>query len=86
MNISTEEKRLGTQYYVDYLKTVVGVDEKGAEIWKLHYIYDIGLLDEILKFGEGNFDRISAQLVKMFQLKEAIQEYKQLIEEENGRL
>lgn len=75
MDISTDEKRLGIQYYADWLKTVVGIDQNGGEIWNLHYIYDLGLLDEILKFNsKGNFDRISAQIVKMFQLKEVLQE------------
>jgi hypothetical protein len=75
MNIGTEEKRLGLQYLADDLKTVVGLDENGHEIMKLHYIYDLGYLQELKSFNEdGNFDRISAQIVKMFTLKERIQE------------
>jgi len=75
MDIQDDDKRLGLQYYIDWLKTAVALDENGNEIWNLHYIYDLGLLDEILKYNDkGNFDRISAQIVKMFTLKERIQE------------
>jgi len=39
----------------------------------LHYIYDIGLLRELLKFnGKGNFDRVSCCIVGMFDIKETI--------------
>lgn len=75
MDIGTDEKRLGLQYYIDWLKTVVAVDENGAELWNLHYIYDLGQLDECLKFNDtGNFDRISAQIVKQYTIKEKVQE------------
>jgi len=75
MDIQTDQKRLGLIYYADYLKTVVGLDENSNPILNLHYIYDLGLLEELLKFNDtGNFDRISAQIVKMFTIKEKIQE------------
>jgi len=35
----------------------------------LHYIYDLALLDELIKYNRrGNFDRVSALLVGMFNL------------------
>jgi hypothetical protein len=75
MDMDADKKRLGLQYLADYLKTVVGIDENGNEIWNLHYIYDLGYLRELKSYNDdGNFDRISAQLVKMFTLKEKIQE------------
>lgn len=75
MDISTDDKRLGIIYYADWIKTVIGLDDNGHEVWNLHYIYDLGLLQEIRKFSdEGNFDRISAQVLKMFMLKERREE------------
>lgn len=75
MEISGDQKRLALSYLADDLKSVVGLTEDGHEIWKLHYIYDLGYLDELLKFNdEGNFDRISAHLVWMMMMKEKVQE------------
>jgi hypothetical protein len=75
LDLDTDKKREGIQYLSDYLKKVVGLDENGHEIWNLHYIYDLGYLQELKSFNaDGNFDRISAQIVKMFTLKERIQE------------
>lgn len=66
-----KDKNLNLLYYSDWLKTCVALDENGNEIWNLHYVYDLGLLEELLKYNDtGNFDRISAQLVKMVTIKE----------------
>lgn len=56
---SKERKGQGDIYFRDWLKTKRGVDADGKELWNLHYIYDIGLLDEIIKYDpiDGNFDR-----------------------------
>jgi hypothetical protein len=71
MDISTDDKKDGLEYYISWLKTPVGLDENGNEIWNLHYIYDVGTLDECLKFNDkDNFDRISSWVVAMFMLKE----------------
>lgn len=71
INTSDDDKALDIEYYSDFLKTVVGIDEKGNEIWQLHYEYDVALLEELSKHNdEGNFDRLSAMLVAMRQLKE----------------
>lgn len=72
MNMSAEDKILGLTYYQDYLKTPVCIDEvTGNELLNIHFVYDLGLLDEIIKFNpKKNCDRISAQIVKMFMLKE----------------
>jgi len=75
IDIPTDKKREGLQYLADDLKKVVGLDENGHEIWNLHYIYDLGYLYELKSFNDtGNFDRISAQIVKQYVLKEKIQE------------
>lgn len=71
MTMSTDDKRQGLTYYQDYLKEVVGIDEHGNELMNIHFVYDLGLLDEIIKFNPlKNADRISSQIVKQFMLKE----------------
>lgn len=71
MNLSDDDKRLLITYYSDWLKTVVGIRPDGSEIWNLHYIYDLGVLQEIRNFSDkGNFDRISARLVFQAMLKQ----------------
>jgi len=84
MNISTEDKKLGLTYYADWLKTVVGLDADGNPILNIHYEYDIGLLIEISKWNsKGNFDRVSTQIVKQFQLIEVRERTKNGIKKKN---
>lgn len=72
MTISTEDKRLGLTYYQDYLKQEVGLSEQGTPILNIHFVYDLGLLWEIIKFNPlKNADRISAQIVKQLRIKGA---------------
>lgn len=48
-----------------------GFDENGNKLLNLHYIYDVGLLTELLKYdGKRNADRISALIVGMFDMRE----------------
>lgn len=55
----------------DWLLTPRGKDIYGNVKLNLHYIYDVGLLKELLKWNlKGNFDRVSALLVGMFDMKE----------------
>lgn len=88
MDLQDDQKRLGLTYWADWLKTVVGIDENGHEIWNLHYIYDLGLLDEGRQFNDkGNFDRISAQIIKMFVIREHIaKRIKEKPKEQKGNL
>ncbi len=81
MDMDDDQKRLALIYYADYLKKVVGLDENSHEIWNLHYIYDIGELEELKSYNDtGNFDRISAKLVKIMTLKNlAIQAVKKAV-------
>jgi hypothetical protein len=70
MTISTDDKRQGLTYYQDYLKQVVGYTETGAELLNIHFVYDLGLLWEIIKFNPlKNADRISSQIVKMLRMR-----------------
>lgn len=58
-------------YLRDWLLQKRGVDQFGNDKLNLHYIYDAGLLRELLKWNlSGNFDRVSALLVGMFDMYE----------------
>jgi hypothetical protein len=71
MDVSDDDKGLLITYLGDWLKTPVGLDENSNEIWNLHYIYDLGYLQELRHFNDkGNFDRISARLVFQAMLKQ----------------
>lgn len=68
---SGERSRQAELYLRDWLLTTRGRDEHGERKLNLHYIYDIGLIDELIKYDpeRGNFDRVSAMKVGMFHLK-----------------
>lgn len=71
MRMNTDRKNQGLTYYRDWLIEPIGLTEDGNEILNIHQIYDIPLLQEISKFNyTGNFDRISADILAMFMLKE----------------
>lgn len=58
----------GLLYFKDYLYTKVGKDMNNNFKYRLHYIKDLPLLQELIKYKKGgNFDRISAMRVAMFQ-------------------
>lgn len=63
-------KKQGDIYLRDWLYTERGIDDKGNKIYNLHRIYDLALLDELIKYGNGNFDRISAMRILMYFQKE----------------
>lgn len=66
-------KRLyGDNYIRDWLLTERAILPDGKIILNLHLIKDKGLLKEIIKYGNGNFDRISALRVGMYHLRELI--------------
>jgi len=71
--IMMNAKRKGTAaiYLRDWLLDKRGEDENGNDVLNLNYIYDEGLLKELLKWHiKGNFDRVSAMLVGMFDYRE----------------
>lgn len=72
MHITGERKKTGLLYLRDWLYEVIANDEEsGKPIYRLHTIIDIPLLEEFAKFNDvGNFDRVSALLIGMFQDKE----------------
>lgn len=73
MNLSTDEKKNGLSYFAEWLLKPRGIDFFGNTLRNLHTIYDIALLQEIVKYnGVRNADRISAMIVGMFTFKEAV--------------
>jgi hypothetical protein len=77
MNISVDDKRLGIEYLANWLLEPNGLNADGTEVLNIHRIYDLGLLEEITKYVDDpkkNFDRVSALIVGMFQLREVTEE------------
>jgi len=64
-------KRQGEIYIRDWLTTPIDYDMNDNARTPLHYIYDKGLLQELLAYNSvGNFDRVSALIVLMYYIKE----------------
>lgn len=72
VSINSARKSEGVIYYRDWLLEKRSKDEFGNSLLNLHYIYDEGLLKELLKFNmnKGNFDRISAEIVGQYDRRE----------------
>lgn len=72
MNMSTEKKRMGLTYLVNWHMDQRGLNEEGLPIYTLHRIYDLAFLQELRKFGTRNADRVSAMIIWMFSMREKI--------------
>lgn len=73
IHINTARKDTGIIYLKDWLLEEVEKDINGNSILNLHYIFDLGLIRELIKFNnKGNFDRISTMIVGMFDYKEEL--------------
>ena len=72
MHMTEPRKTAGIDYLKDWLYEIRGQDTlTGKTLLNLHLIYDLGLLDELVKYNDiGNFDRISALIIGMYHLKE----------------
>lgn len=71
MHMTPNRKGTGAIYLRDWLMEKRGEDTFGNTRYNLHYIYDPALLRELLKWNiKGNFDRVSALLVGMYDMKE----------------
>lgn len=65
------KKNDGLQYVYERLYKKRGVDEDSNPIYNFHFEYDIGYLNELTKYNpEGNFDRLSAEIVSVYDDKE----------------
>lgn len=70
-------KQTGDLYIAQWLLRPRGIDAKGRKLTNLDFIYDLGFLEELIKYRPGgNFDRISSFRVAMYHEKEFA--YKQL--------
>ena len=66
-------KLQGDMYIKQWLNTVRHITEDGRQIKNLHFIYDIGLLEELIKYNPtDNFDRISSFRIGMYYERELL--------------
>lgn len=64
-------KDAGEKYIKDWLLTIRDYDENGNAILNLETINSIGLLEELIQYNrKGNFDRVMAFMMCMFQTQE----------------
>ena len=71
MHTTEARKRQGELYIRDWLNTVRHVNEDGSQVLNMHKIYDLALLQELIKFNYmGNFDRVMALMVGMYHTRE----------------
>lgn len=71
INMTPKRKSQGAIYLRDWVMEPRGKDVWGNEKINLHYIYDAAFLRELLKWNlKGNFDRVSAAIVGMYDMKE----------------
>jgi len=72
MSMGSEERKAQAEIYLrDWLVAPRGKTEDGKQSLNLHFIYDIPLLDELIRYyRKGNYDRVSALLVGMYYIKD----------------
>ncbi len=72
MSMGSKQRKGQAEIYLrDWLRSSRGKSEDGGIKLNLHYIYDLALVDELIKYNShGNFDRVSAIMVGMFHLKD----------------
>lgn len=72
MNMTNARKEEGEIYVRDWLLQTVSKNAEGEEeTLVLNTIYDLALLEELIKYNKkGNFDRVSALFVGMYHLQE----------------
>ena len=71
MHMTEQRKRQGELYIRDWLISPRSSDEDGNIRLNLHEIYDVGLLQELIKFNhKGNFDRAMAFMIGMYHTRE----------------
>lgn len=70
-HMNDQLKDAGEKYIKDWLLQIKDYDENGNAILNLETIYSIGLLEELIQYNrKGNFDRVMAFMMCMFQLQE----------------
>ena len=69
--MTEQRKQQGEIYIRDWLITPRSTDEDGKVTLNLHKIYDLALLQELIKFNhKGNFDRVMALMIGMYHTRE----------------
>lgn len=70
-HMNVKLKDAGAKYIKNWLLEERDFDENGEVLTNLDYIYDIGLLEELILFNsKGNFDRVMSLMMVMFQVEE----------------
>lgn len=73
MNMTTDRKRIGLTYLIDWHKSPRGIDITGTIVTNIERIKNIRMLKEFRKFdGKKNADGISACIVYMFERKQEV--------------
>ena len=71
MHMTEARKKQGELYIRDWLQTPRGKDVDGKQLYNVHKIYDLALLQELIKFNhKGNFDRVMALMIGMYHTQE----------------
>jgi hypothetical protein len=71
IHMNQKLKDAGEKYIKRWLLTERDIDENGNKILNLETIYDTGLLEELINYNrKGNFDRVMAFMMLMFQIEE----------------
>lgn len=71
IHMTTQRKEQAEIYVRDWLNEVVGSDQDGNTKLRLHNLFNVPLIQELIKFNKkGNFDRVSALFIGMYYLKE----------------
>ena len=86
MHMTEARKRQGEIYIRDWLNTVRSKDESGVQTLNLHKVYDLALLQELIKFNHvGNFDRVMALMIGMYHTRELYNaEVKEILEDNSS--
>lgn len=71
IHMTEQLKDAGEKYIKDWLLQIRDYDENGNPVLNLETIYSIGLLEELIQYNrKGNFDRVMAFMMCMFQVQE----------------
>ena len=73
IHMTTQLIDAAEKYVIDWLKQVRDYDEDGNKRYNIEYIYDLGLLQELVAYNrDGNFDRVIALFCIMFDMQESM--------------
>jgi hypothetical protein len=86
MHMTEARKRQGEIYIRDWLNSVRSKNEDGEQILNLHKIYDLALIQELIKFNhKGNFDRVMSLMIGMYHTRELYNaEVKEILEDNSA--